>query len=226
MALTLTSLMRLPQWLSGTDVPTRVEFNDAFATIDAVAARFQVGLESGRDVDGAGGFYYATDTGVMWFFDGTDESSWRVVGRVIQAPQVIRQDLGQFAFIEMHDNSGNVVGSFDTNGNYHLTANENPTALGLPPDTRSYPGFSPPGYYRSAEGLIKMTGAFTGSTGSSYTFSVPRPRDLANHFWLIPSGGGQSIQAFLTGSIGQLQIIGLVGGVAFLDPISYIAERA
>lgn len=225
MALTFTELMGLPQWGAGSDVPTRSEFNDAFLTIDGQSARFQVGVEAGRVAGAAGEFYYATDTGVMWFFDGTDEASWRVVGRVIEGTFVIREAFGLFNLMEMRDSSGNVIAAFDAGGNLTVTDNETPTLLTLPAGVSTYSGFSAPGYYRTAEGLIKMNGALSAASGSTVNLSVPRPRDLANHYWFIPSGASTAIQAYLTGSIGQLQVIGLVGGVAFLDPISYIAER-
>ena len=38
MAFTLTPRLELPQWSQGSDGPSRVQFNDAFARVDARAA--------------------------------------------------------------------------------------------------------------------------------------------------------------------------------------------
>lgn len=230
MAVTFTNRLGLPQWPLGTDVPTRDEFNDAFLTIEQQTAQFIVGLEGARTAfGGGGGFYYSTDTGVLWFFDGTDEASWRSVGRVVAGTFVVRSPGFGVNMLELRDPSSNVLVSFDSAGDLH-TQHED-----LVPITGgSWAGgsFSHPGYYRSAEGLITVQGGLNvpGGFANIVLSGLPRPRDLSVHQWAIPCiSPGPAISgmalANMNGAVAVLTLSGLSGLVCDLDGISYYAER-
>lgn len=226
MVLSYTDRLGLPIWGAGTDVPTRDEFNAAMEQIDATVAGFSVGtgapISADAPLDG-GSFYYDTATGLMWFFDGTDEASWRSVGRVVAGTMVVKGPTGGANLLELRDPSNSVVMSVSANGALSLPANEAPTLITPLPGAAPWSGgsASKPSFYRSAEGRIDVQGAVTPTATSFSMANLPRPRDLADHVW-----NKGTVVSTLQGAIGTLSVVGLtVGTRFFLDGISYYAER-
>jgi hypothetical protein len=78
---TLTTRFGLTNWGASTDGPSRLEFNNMWAQLEAKAGIDTQGLLSARPVAGqAQRYYYATDTGVLYRDNGT---AWKVVGAAL-----------------------------------------------------------------------------------------------------------------------------------------------
>lgn len=77
MAVTTTSRLGITRWSTGADPFTRAQMDGSFAALETNAAMYLQGIATARPAAGTvGRYYYATDTNVFSYDDGT---GWRTV---------------------------------------------------------------------------------------------------------------------------------------------------